>query len=252
MSYHNPLTIDKILPYLKTHSKDEIAEILGYSTEHVRKIMRTSGYKHYPKNYLCNHEYFKNWSNDMAYIVGFITADGNIHNKRPYLSIELQREDKEFLIKLKNKIYPDSNIYDCIHYDKRNKKEHFTSKWTFHSKEIIKDLEKYSIFPNKTGKHLLNFDIPKEYINDYVRGFFDGDGSIFISKNIKSVTFVCASVKFLESLQKLIPIPTTICYINNPPYIRFCKKSDVVIFRDWLYNSKSDLYLERKKKIFYE
>ena len=40
----------------------------------------------------------------------------------------------------------------------------------------------YNVFPNKSLKMVFPDNIPKEYIKDYIRGFFDGDGSIYFTK----------------------------------------------------------------------
>lgn len=73
-------------------------------------------------------------------------------------------------------------------------------RWT--SKTMHKDLEKYNITPRKT--YDLDFEfpfelIPNEYIWDFIRGFFDGDGQISYSENSHQMTFALygTSEKFM-------------------------------------------------------
>jgi intein/homing endonuclease len=44
-------------------------------------------------------------------------------------------------------------------------------------------------------------DIPKEYLADFIRGYFDGDGSIMLLKNNKvNCAFTSSSKIFLDTL----------------------------------------------------
>ena len=47
--------------------------------------------------YELNEDYFETWSHEMAYILGFISADGSINKQKTSLSIELQMRDKKVL-----------------------------------------------------------------------------------------------------------------------------------------------------------
>jgi hypothetical protein len=43
-------------------------------------------------------------------------------------------------------------------------------------------------------------DVPEEYMRHFIRGCWDGDGSIFISKGRLRGSYVCGSFKFIEGL----------------------------------------------------
>lgn len=43
---------------------------------------------------------FDQWSNEMAYWLGFIVADGSIHSSRSALSVNLKIDDKNHMVKL--------------------------------------------------------------------------------------------------------------------------------------------------------
>jgi intein/homing endonuclease len=76
---------------------------------------------------------------------------------------------------------------------------HLASSLSFTSKKIRQTIESYGIGNNKTFKlHNLPDNLPKEFLVDYIRGFFDGDGSIYEPKGKKiGMSFTCASDTFL-------------------------------------------------------
>ena len=118
-----------------------------------------------------NHNFFKKWSEEMAYILGFITADGCIaKNKTSYkLYFSIHEKDKDLLEKIR-KILAPKNKYS---YYKKEKMYHFS----FTSTEMYNDLMKLGITPRKTFT-VKPPQVPKEFIRDYLRGYIDGDGSI--------------------------------------------------------------------------
>lgn len=108
--------------------------------------------------------------------------------------------------------------------------------------------------------------IPVKYFSDFLRGYFDGDGSVSIctykraDRNNKIYSmlqsgFTCGSKKFLEDLLKKIRLITNIeggstGYWANA-YRLYFSKNDSLKFYNFIYKNKKDkLLLERKKIIF--
>src|SRR5690625_7370121 len=67
---------------LKGHSTKEISDKIGVSTRQVRNILRSKGVtirgKRRTNGRKVNEDFFKTWSNEMAYALGFVITDGNI------------------------------------------------------------------------------------------------------------------------------------------------------------------------------
>ena len=113
------------------------------------------------------------WSSDFAYVVGLITADGNLSVDGRHITlvskdIQLLKVFKKIL-KLHNKIATKKSGYT----GKRD--SHYVQ---FSDVVLYKWLLKIGLVPNKT-KHLEKLRIPKKYFLDFVRGYFDGDGSCY-------------------------------------------------------------------------
>lgn len=109
-------------------------------------------------------------------------------------------------------------------------------------------------------------NVPKEYSNHFIRGVFDGDGSVCFNndrKNRITVSWVSGSETFLNSLQSTIndELQNDSCkrYIckrrksqtKESYQIKLLAQKQVYRFFKFLYrDSDKSMYLERKRKIF--
>lgn len=133
-----------------------------------------------------NNRIFENIdTEEKAYWLGFILADGYIDAKYQHLEVGLREDDKEHLEKLKIFLNADTKL--------RYKAK--TKSYTLYvcSKDICRDLKKHGVENAKSLTCRLNTDImnnPK-LKNHYLRGFWDGDGSVYITKeNRFQISFV--------------------------------------------------------------
>lgn len=177
------------------------------SDEAVKKLLINRGIKlrnfqeSRHKKYEMDDTYFSKQSHDMAYIIGFLGADGNISSKDNRIDLELASVDYEILVKIKEvlKLERDIKVYQCSSGYTKNK-------LYFYSAQIKQDLLKYGLVPNKTYSKDYHFPylLDKEYIPDYIRGLFDGDGSI--KKNGNNICFQIdsSSKPILLEIQKFL------------------------------------------------
>lgn len=140
---------------------------------------------HKKESYIVNHDYFKRWSSNMAYILGFIVADGNIQRDGNYVKVEVKPDDVAVLNFISNEITPNYRLRQSRPSEIR---------WYPASKTIKQDLMKLGVIPAKTGNEIIPPGLPNKYFWDFVRGLFDGDGcvtddSIYITSNSKKILF---------------------------------------------------------------
>jgi len=65
------------------------------------------------RKYNINQDYFKTWSNNMSYILGFWFANGYIYNGRMF-DITLHKKDKYILKKIAEELQFEGNLYDSV------------------------------------------------------------------------------------------------------------------------------------------
>lgn len=128
--------------------------------------------------YNVNDDYFLKESPNMAWLLGFLAADGSINEVGNRIKIGLSSVDKEILEKIREEIGCESKILD---YVSNNGFPVSELVWT--SPKHKQSLATYNIVPNKTFILQPPHKLSSKYHIDYVRGFFDGDGSINLIKN---------------------------------------------------------------------
>lgn len=133
-------------------------------------------------NRLANTTYFDVIDSEAkAYLLGFITTDGSVGVRagRDFgktLRLELQESDEPILDLLSSEL----NIKSKKYY--RNKNGKITISISISSTEIVDSLERYGVVANKTYVlESLFTDLPDDLLKAYLRGLFDGDGSLYIS-----------------------------------------------------------------------
>lgn len=217
------------------------AEASAYKNKLYRELYRT---------YSFDKNYFKKLNKNNAYIIGFLLADGSVVGNR--LKLHLQRQDRDLLVWFKEDCQYTGNIYD--NKAKCNNKYHPTSALTISCYEWLEDLENYSIYPNKTLTGFLP-DIPSNSFGHFLRGFFDGDGTITGQKH-QTLKFINGSPRLLSELSDRLHneyglTERRIYHRKNSQThtLEYGKHSDVTKLYNLMYQDVS-FYLKRKKDKF--
>lgn len=142
------------------------------------------------RKYIVNVDFFDSWSLPMAYILGFITADGSV--SRYSLTIQLQERDREVLEYIRGQISP------CSPIKVTKKKQKRYLRLRINSVRLLQSLVRFGIVPNKTPTIKVNFEIPNEFFGTYLRGLFDGDGWVYNRRNIIESGICSGSAGFLD------------------------------------------------------
>lgn len=151
-----------------------IKKILKENNIHIRT--RNEQNRFSPQNqrqFHVNDEYFSTQSANMVYLLGFLAADGCVYAKNNCIKIGLSSLDKVFLEQISKEIDSDYPIHDYV-----TNKGFAVSELRFSSYQIKQDLALYNIIPKKTYNFTFPSNIDSRYIRDFIRGYFDGDGSI--------------------------------------------------------------------------
>ncbi len=241
-------------------TRKEIAEYLNRSYDAVQIKASRMGLKKYP--YYCNYHYFdKIDTEEKAYWLGFLTADGWISKNEKtgagVVGIELQYGDIKHLKKFNKSLGGNYMITDrwrpCTLSSNPNKLNHMCVIRIF-SIIMYDTLVELGFANNKS----YDFTIPNirhDLIRHYLRGYFDGDGCFCLSNKSFGVSFITASERLNDDI-------INICKLNNIDihdysYIddygviihrpTITKNSDKIQLLDYMYKDCS-IYLDRKYK----
>jgi predicted DNA-binding protein YlxM (UPF0122 family) len=181
---------------------------------------------------------------ESAYWLGFIAADGNISNGR--LRIGLSTKDADHLRKFSKWLAPDMPIYTGI-----NNLGRPVSTFDMGSKYLAEELGKYGIVPRKTYvmKHLPS--IPPLLMRHFLRGYIDADGYLSIrSKTGARFGVVSFNQEIVAEIQEwfikeLDVSRTSLISSGNAWHYRQYGTIQVRKIASYLYSDAS-VYLDRK------
>lgn len=116
-------------------------------------------------------------SDNVAYWLGFIAADGTIDIQKHRLAFGLSSKDKNHLEVFKKVIDCANVITERDTLCTTNGKRYPSCYLSLRNEQIVSDLVKYGIEERKSFKDIdfLSF-IPEQYKFSFICGFFDGDG----------------------------------------------------------------------------
>lgn len=179
----------------KNMSVINISKKLNISTSHIYNILKCNNIKvKKTKKYSFNENYFEKIdTEEKAYWLGFIYADGNVYKNT--VCLKLGKKDKYHLTKFKNNLNATYKI--------ESKNEGQAYRILLSSKKLCYDLKKHGVVPNKHDK-LIFPNISDNLIRHFIRGFFDGDGWICFSKNKFYLSFSSCSSEIILSIRKII------------------------------------------------
>ena len=202
------------------------------------------------KKYFCNINYFKNENPRMAYVLGFLAADGSVSLKENVLKITLSQKDRELLEQIKKELEYTGEIKDAI-----TSKGFDISTLRITCREYKQDLQKYNIVPQKTYTFSFPTILNEKYWIDFIRGYWDGDGTICTSGKEAIRASLCGYKKdFLEFvlsyLEKKYQIPkVAIRQRNNTYYFQYSNNSTILLYKA-LYYENNVMCMKRKKEKF--
>lgn len=124
-----------------------------------------------------NQDFFKKWSPEMAYVLGFFAADGSmLLNSRGAHFIEFTITDRIVLEQIQRVTGSTHRISER----ERGGNCKTAYRLQVGSKEWFNDLSRFGFMQNKS-KRLPLPNIPSKYFGDFVRGYFDGDGCVYFN-----------------------------------------------------------------------
>jgi hypothetical protein len=200
-----------------------------------------------------DHDLFSTWDERSAYLLGYLEADGSVRQRSTgslLVTFATSVTDTDYLLRLKRLVG-----YTGVNGTNQHMVEgqrYITARFAICSRQWAIDLS-----GNLRVGHIPS-SIPLDLQHHYVRGYFDGDGSVYRSNNQLHVGFVCNSKTLTRDLRDLIAASIkdsrgmTIRQKTNSAkcwYFRLTRKAMVSALFRWLYVDAS-IFLPRKRDIF--
>lgn len=213
-----------------------------------------------------NKNFFKEWSPKMAYVLGFIYADGTVENcikssRTCYLGIT--NTNLQILEDIR-KCMDSDHIISTVKAGRRNIKGKYYSCNKLYvlrigSKEIFNDLVNLGLCPRKSLVITVP-KIPERYFEFFLRGYFDGDGCISLEKTMRNrmnIIFTSGSERFLRELMINIEsilnsIKSSVLFSGGAFQLRYNWKNAFLIARYIYRDTVSAPYLSYKFEKFTE
>lgn len=245
--------------YLSGMSSTKIGKMFGCTHKPILAILEEFGIqrdqKKLVRKYKLNEHYFDVIDTpNKAYILGLLHADGCNKMDKSTISIGLQESDKDLLEQIRLEMgsekplrYIDNSNKHTFGYTYENMYE-----LNMFSKYMCQQLADKGIVPNKSL--VIGFPewLDDNLISHYIRGVFDGDGSICKSKNTIHINIVgtdsfCQSLKLIcnEILNINSSIYDASCHNGITKQFAIHSKEQIKIFLDWIYKD-AEIYLQRK------
>ena len=235
----------------------KIGEKCGSGFKPIIRVLKKEGEyiirqsPNYRRGRICNHNFFDIIdTEEKAYWLGFIVADGHNGEDKKYISISSHKKDLEHIELFRKTLRSDHSIT-------------IDKKWqcvviSIYSKQLSQTLSGYNIHHRKTydmdGKVLGH--IPDAFIHHFIRGYFDGDGCWYVNKkNYNAVEFgMTGNENFLLPVQKILMTKCNLSLTKMKSKkgtfaktVIYCGNKQAKKIAHFLYDGAT-VFLERKKE----
>ena len=215
--------------------------------------------------YDVNESFFDSWNTRMAYVLGYLYADGYIletpNMRGKYISVT--SIDRGSIERIRDWM---ASKHTITKRESQWKNGNPTYMLRIGSHKLYDSLVVLGLYPYKSLTVELP-EIPVEYFMDFVRGYFDGDGCVHLEKIIRkdgkilprklNVIFTSGSKIFLDKLSSSLQTAIGKKFQKTLRswtafQLRYGTNDSIVIFKELYKNTKKGDYLERKHEIFEE
>lgn len=255
----------EIVRLYDTKTSTELADHYDVSRGQITKIWYDNNLIGKNRNkYPFNYNYFENIdTNDKAYFLGFLAADGNVHirnnnSSQAIIRLSLKSEDEKILEIFKLYLNSDQPLYTFI--KENNSYITYIKCLELVSNKMADDLKKYNITKRKTYDYEIKI-LNKKLMPHFFRGYFDGDGCITCNNNkfhtpSSYYVSICGFVHNLDKMKTYLKdeenIDSLITYDNRHNgklkfgSLYFANLEQQYKFLKYIYNNKEDTFLPRK------
>ena len=211
--------------------------------------------------YCVDEAFFQRWNSTMAYVLGFIYADGSIYRSARGNYLAITSVDKNIIYSIKRWMKSE-HIVAITKPTWPNGKLRYVLR--IGNKKLYNDLLRLGVYPSKSLTERMP-RIPRKFIKDFVRGNFDGDGCVHLDKSkgkkqkivLRALltVFTSGSKEFLDDLLQILKremmIKRTKIYDSHRSFqLRLGTADSVGLFKFMYDKVPKEFFFSRKYTIF--
>jgi hypothetical protein len=240
--------VDVVTLYDNGMNVKEISKQFNYGRDALRSYIKLNSKNYRGRHkHILNTDYFKSNDKDMYWLIGLLAADGCVYKNTIKLS---QSGPTGYSII--------SHITKLLDYKnpigKHNPKNGNTSyNITISSKEMIDDIGKFGIIPQKTKSYKLPEILEENNFKNFIRGYIDGDGCVGIYDNGSGSEYLQVSVvgtkNFIHALQSRILLKNNKILEKGGVFELRYTGETAIVFLNWLY-SDIETFKSHKYELF--
>lgn len=248
------VTEDNILMYYNNGlSSEQIAKDMNISPTTVCRVIKRKGFElkkagYFNRKYSLNETFLDDIdTQEKAYFLGFMYADGCVHKRKNNFNITLHAKDVELLEKFSHIFYG---------FDKIVTTDGGYKALTIYSSKLCLKLIENGCMPAKTFKIKFPHHLPKELISHFLRGLYDGDGCIYIAESGRVRVSLTGYSEFLTEVKQYLHALNIYSILrivkgDKVADLSVSKNYDSREFLRYLYKD-ANIYLDRKFKKYLE
>jgi hypothetical protein len=199
--------------------------------------------------YKVDEKFFDKWTSQMAYLLGFTYADGNIY--KTSLAWDIQTRDVDLLLKIKKALATDYPIY--------NRKN--SVRLRINNQILVNGAIKRGLLPKKNLRHKLP-EMPNKFLRHFIRGYLEGDGWVvlrtgrnegdigFVSGNREFIEYLCRTINYKLKVSGAVreKVKVTPKGVVSKTYLLEYYSANAFKIANWVYTGirENDLFLDRK------
>lgn len=243
--------------YSKGLTPKKVAELVCCNVKTVRAILLRNNIKirtlsEASMKYSCNDNFFSVIDSEIkAYWLGALYADGNISKKASKSGqIFLTSSDEEWVLDFMQAVASTNIPRREFH----RKYKTYVWKAQITSAPMFNNLNDLGCTPAKS-KTITFPTIPDDLVHHFIRGYFDGDGTVGAYRNLKANNWqvlrsgICSGSEiFIKQMLEKIPVKNKNIYHRGVHTTQFSLNDSIALY-NYMYNNAS-VHLLRKKQVF--
>lgn len=185
------------------YNKVELGKHLNMPTSTVSKFLLQAGYPcpvkgSWKRKYNVIHDYFETIDSEQkAYILGFLYADGYNNEKKGIIQVKLHKQDIDILEQMSAILQPEREMYI--------KSNGTSTEMYINSRKLSQDLAKWGCTQKKSLTLKFPTFLSDDLIPHFIRGYFDGDGCVYCNSDKRIFSFQIIGTKhMIDQIQQYL------------------------------------------------